>query len=142
MEIRLPQEKLGRMRAELRGWRGKKASKKRELLSLIGVLSHACKVVRSGRSFLRRLIDLSMVAKKLDQLVRLNREARSDIEWWFQFSERWNGRGIMRENKETQASVSITSDASGSWGCGAFCGSKWFMLQWAGPVKESHITVK
>ena len=33
--------------------------KKRELLSLIGKLSFACKVVPSGRVFLRRLIDLS-----------------------------------------------------------------------------------
>ena len=53
LEIRLPAEKLERLRTELGKWRGKKACRKRDLLSLIGVLSHACKAVRAGRSFLR-----------------------------------------------------------------------------------------
>ena len=65
MEIRLPQDKLTRLKSDLAGWRGRKACKKRDLLSLIGVLSHACKAFRAGRSFLRRLIDLSMLAKLL-----------------------------------------------------------------------------
>ena len=43
LEVRLPPEKLHRMRADLARWRGRKACRQRELLSLIGVLSHACK---------------------------------------------------------------------------------------------------
>ena len=142
LEIRLRQDKLVRMRAELSKWRGRKACRKRELLSLIGTLSHACKAVRAGRSFLRRLIDLSMVVKTLDHHVRLSREARSDIEWWFQFSASWNGVAMLREAKEVQASVSITSDASGGWGCGAFTGPEWFMVRWAESYKDCHITTK
>lgn len=49
LEVRLPQEKLHRMRAELAKWRGRKACKKRDILSLIGVLSHACKARESGQ---------------------------------------------------------------------------------------------
>lgn len=78
LEIRLPEE-LSRLRAELVKWRGKKACRKRELLFLIGLLSHACKAVRTGRSFLRRLIDLWTMAKQLDHYVRISRDARSDI---------------------------------------------------------------
>ncbi len=137
MVLCLPQDKLARMRADLTSWRGRKACKKQELLSLIGVLSHACKVVRAGRSFLRRLIDLSMTVKHLDHFVRLSREARSDIEWWYQFSEKWNGVALMRGNRQSQAGATVTSDASGGWGCGAFC--KWFMLQW---LESGIITVK
>lgn len=88
------------MRVELGKWRGRKACQKRELLSLIGVLSHACKAVRAGRSFLCRLIDFSMVAKKPDHYLRFCREARSDIEWWFQLSARWNGISIMRTHRQ------------------------------------------
>ena len=40
MELRLPAEKLACMKAELASWRGRKACKKWDLLSLIGVLSH------------------------------------------------------------------------------------------------------
>ena len=79
MEIRLPPEKLTRLRKELAGWKDRKKCKKRELLSLIGLLSHTCKAIRSGRSFLRRLIDLSTVPKHLEHYVRLNIEARSDV---------------------------------------------------------------
>ena len=57
LELRLPSDKLYKLRRQLKDWRGRKVCTKRELLSLIGVLSHACKVVRAGRTFLRRLID-------------------------------------------------------------------------------------
>ena len=55
LEIRLPQDKLQQLKAALGSWRAKKACRKRELLSLIGSLSHACKAVRAGWSFLHRL---------------------------------------------------------------------------------------
>ena len=55
MEVRLPNVKLARLRESLAMWRRKKACKKRDLLSIIGSLSHACKVVKHGGSFLRRL---------------------------------------------------------------------------------------
>ena len=59
MVMHLPDSKLTQLNQALAEWQGKKAVRKRELLSLIGTLSHACKVVRSGRAFLRRLITLS-----------------------------------------------------------------------------------
>ena len=47
LEIRLSQDtcKLECLKALLATWRGRKACKKRDLLSLIGLLSHACKAV-------------------------------------------------------------------------------------------------
>jgi len=51
LEIRLPADKLQQLRKQVHDWRGKKAAK-RELLSLIGSLQHACKAVRPGRSFM------------------------------------------------------------------------------------------
>lgn len=40
--------------------------------------------------------------------------------------------------------VSIVSDASGSWGCGALNGQEWFQLKWEGlgSSREQNITVK
>ena len=142
LEIRLPKEKLDRLRAELKEWRGRKACRKRELLSLIGSLSHACKAVRAGRSFLRRLIDLSTVVEKLDHYVRLSREARADIEWWVQYAEAWNGTSMMQSVQEAPPAAVVTSDASGNWGCGAYCGTNWFMLEWLGLFSGCHITVE
>ena len=81
LEMRLPQDKLHNLLEALASWRGRKACRKRELLSLIGSLSHACKAVRPGKAFLRRLIDLPSVFKHLNHYVWLSRSARSDIEW-------------------------------------------------------------
>jgi hypothetical protein len=142
LELRLPHDKLQRLTVLLESWRERRSCKKRDLLSLIGLLSHACKVVRAGRVFLRRLIDLSMIPKNPDHFVRLNEEARSDIEWWVRYCESWNGIQMMRTTVCATPSAIVTSDASGSWGCGAYAGAEWFMLKWAGPILESHITVK
>ena len=126
MEIRLSHSKLTQLQATLEVWRGRKACKKRELLSLIGVLSHASKAVGAGRTFVRQLIDLSTVVKHLDHYVRISLSSRADIEWWYQFASSWNGVSIMTMvNKEKPKEV-LVSDASGSWGCGAYCGRNWF----------------
>ena len=53
MTVRLPAEKLERLWREIGQWSVRKSCTKRELLSLIGQLQHACCVVRPGRSFLR-----------------------------------------------------------------------------------------
>jgi len=140
MEMRLPQEKLARLAETIKQWRGRKACTKRELLSLIGQLSHACKVVKPGRVFLSRMIRLSTVAKQLDHHVRLNQAFRSDLEWWFRFLSKWNGVLLIWDDQ--QPSYVVTSDASGSWGCGAFWQSQWFQVQWPENFPSFHITVK
>lgn len=70
-EVRLPEDKLSRLKVRLQRWRYKKSCTKRELLSLIGHLQHACKVVRPGRTFLRRMIELSTTGKQLHHHIRL-----------------------------------------------------------------------
>ena len=97
MEIRLPAEKLSHLRQLTSECKGRKAGKKRDVLSLIGSLSHACKAVRQGRSFLRRLITLASSVQRLDHYVRLNATAQSDIHWWFQFAKCWNGISMLGE---------------------------------------------
>ena len=51
-ELRLPADKLEWLQALLREWGDRKSCTRRELESLIGLLNHACKVVRPGQSFL------------------------------------------------------------------------------------------
>ena len=84
---------------------------------------------------------LSMVAKQLNHFVCISRDARSDIEWWYHFCLFWNGVSMMRSVSSSHTSVEVTSDASGSWGCGAFSGSRWFKLQWSAFLfRCSHIS--
>ena len=142
MEVRVPQSKLVQLQSMIVAWRGKKACKKRELLSLIGLLSHASKAIRSGRTFVRRLIDLSTVVKHLDHYVCLSLSSRADLEWWYQFASSWNGVAMMTMVRRENPDVILVSDASGSWGCGAYCDQNWFQLKWVEPMASSHITVK
>ncbi len=62
MEVQLPEDKLLRLQACIRSWEGKRVCIKWDLLSLLGLLHHAAKVVPPGRTLLRRMIDTSMLA--------------------------------------------------------------------------------
>ena len=128
MQMKLPDEKLMSLRRLTNEWKGRKAGKKRELLSLIGSLNHACKAIRQGRSFLRRLIDLASSVRRLDHYVRLNLSAQSDIHWWHEFAACWNGVSMLSQLKRDSPDIQLISDASGSWGCGVFSGTQWFQL--------------
>ena len=80
--LRLPANKLTQLQSFLKQWRGKKACTKRDLLSIIGSLSHACKVVRPGQIFLSHLlINLAKLAKHHHHHLCLSHEACSDLEW-------------------------------------------------------------
>lgn len=130
MEARLPAEKLSRLRSSIHTWQGRKSCTKRELLSLIGDLQHASSVVSPGRTFLRRMIQTSTIGKKPYHHIRLGRDFRSDLTWWGLFLEAWNGVSLLRAVKRDSPDIVITSDASGSWGCGAFWQQKWFQCSW------------
>ena len=95
MELRLPLDKLDRLKITIAHWRRKRSCTKWELLSLIGQLQYACKVVWHGRAFLCRMITLSTTAKKLHHRIRLNASFRLDLEWWAFFLPKWNGISIM-----------------------------------------------
>jgi len=131
MEVRLPQVKLGELKATLKKWRGMKSCRRRDLESIVGSLNHACKAVRPGRAFKRRLQDLLVTVDRDGRRVRLNHEARADIEWWHQFGLSWNGTSFMKMMVEpTFPQEVMLSDASGGWGCGAVWKGRWFKLSW------------
>ena len=116
MELRLPPERLERLAKTVNQWRLRKSCKKRDLLALIGQLQHACRVVKPGRSFLRRMIDLSMTVRELHHFIHLSRGDRSDLEWWSMFLSDWNGVSLLSTVVRKPSDVIITFDASGKWG--------------------------
>ncbi|KAL5510137.1 hypothetical protein EMCRGX_G005629 [Ephydatia muelleri] len=78
-QLRQAPDKLEELTRLTRSWLSRHKATKRELLSLIGKLSFAAKVVPAGRLFLRRLIDLSTTVRKLHHHISLNAEARANI---------------------------------------------------------------
>ena len=59
---------------------------KQQLLSLIGKLSFACKVIPARWIFLRWLLDTAHSVDNLDTLFSITTEAIHDINWWLKFS--------------------------------------------------------
>ena len=56
----------------------------KDLQSLLGLLNFCTKVVVPGRTFLRRLIDLTKGITRPSHHIRLNKEARADLACWRQ----------------------------------------------------------
>ena len=140
-ELRLPVDKLTRLRLTLSRWQHRRASTKRDLQVLVGLLSHAAAVVRPGRSFIRHLIDAEKLPHHQSHKVRLNVGCRADIAWWTTFVERWNGKALFPNLPQGHT---IISDASGSWGCGAYMpeSGQWFQIQWPKSWATVNIAVK
>ena len=74
MEARLPNDKLVRIRGMLQSFVNKKSCTKKELLSLLGHLNFACRVIRPRRSFVSYLISLSTTVKQLHHHIKLSKE--------------------------------------------------------------------
>ena len=138
--ISLPLDKLQKLKSNIITWHRRTSCTKKELLSLIGFLSFACKVVKPGRIFLRRLIDLSTSAVSLSSSIVVSEEARLDILWWRDFIDAWNGREMILTHTCTSAELGFYTDAS-SLGMGAVFGSHWFMLQWPPSYTHKHINI-
>ena len=51
MEARLPNDKISRIKQLVSSWLNRQKATKREILSLVGLLQHATKIIRYGRTF-------------------------------------------------------------------------------------------
>ena len=139
-ELRLPDDKLVRLQALLQSWAPKMHCRKRELESLVGHLSHAATVVRHGRTFLRQLFSLLSRPRPGHHFIHLTAGAQADLLWWKTFLHEWNGLSFF---PQASPSVEVTSDASGSFGCGAFSlNHGWFQLEWPDSWNTCHIAAK
>ena len=80
--LSLPLVKLEELYTLICSWSNKKRASKKNLQRLVGKLSWAARVIRGGRTFLRRLINLSNKLKGDRHRTWITREARLDIAWW------------------------------------------------------------
>ena len=104
----------------------KKSCTKRELLSLLGHLNFASRVIRLGRSFVSHLIHLSTKAKELHHYIKLDAEVRSDIRMWQTFLQGWNGVSFfLNDNITIAANMHLFTDATEKAFGGIFQ-NKWY----------------
>ena len=114
---------------------------KRELLSLVGTLSFACKVVPAGRIFLRRLIDLSCTVQRMHHHIRITNEARLDMQWWLDFLPSWPGTSLILDTDwSSSTAMHLFTDASSTVGWGAYWSGRWLQAHWS-PTQSSRSIV-
>ena len=103
----------------------------KELQSLVGLLNFICSVIRPGRAFLRRLIDLTVGLKRPHHHVRLTKDAKADLQVWQRFVSGFNGRAFFLDDLWiTSTTLGLFTDAAGSLGYGAVFGKQWFYGPW------------
>ena len=114
-------------------WHTRESCTVTELQSLVGTLSFAAKVVRPGRIFLRRILDLLAATNVIDsRRITLGRGFRADLRWWRQHMRAWNGVSVLYELDWQSAKGSIielNTDAC-EVGAGAVCGTHWWSHKW------------
>ncbi|KAK3107485.1 hypothetical protein FSP39_015569 [Pinctada imbricata] len=141
-ELRLPQDKITKIPDSLKRVQNKRKVTLQELQSLIGLLNFACSVVIPGRTFLRRLIDLTRGIQKPHHFRRLNSKARADIQAWLIFIKHFNGKALILEDKwYTSSHLNLHTDAS-NIGFGGTFQTQWFYGSWNYEWTDLHITVK
>ena len=96
LTLRFPEEKLLALKTLFSSWKDRRWCRKTELQSLAGKLQHACKVVRPGRSFVRRVFDQLKGTRHNHHHIRLNMAIHSDLMWWDLFLDSWNGVSLLR----------------------------------------------
>jgi hypothetical protein len=141
-EIRLPQDKLHDLRQEVQTLLLRKSATLKQLQSFIGKLNFACCVVPPGRTFLRRLIDLTIGLTKPHHHRRLNSEAKADLRAWGIFLDKFNGKALFPSGiTHSASSLHLFTDAS-NLGFGGLFGRDWFYAPFSVDLLQYHIAVR
>jgi hypothetical protein len=128
--ISIPPEKLKDVLNLLRLWKFKLEANLHDLQVLLGKLLHVCRVVRSGRLQLSRMLDTLRRAARLNAVVPLDTNFGLDLQWWSDNLVEWNGVSFLSFGDFGNM---VTLDAStdgavgGGPGLGGVC---WFLNQW------------
>ena len=91
----LPDAKVREYQQSINEWTAHRAVTLRDLDSLLGKLFFASRMVRQGRIFLRRLVDLRSRVSRTIRTFHVDDGAYADILWWQHFLSRWNGRSLI-----------------------------------------------
>ena len=140
-QLSLPKDKLLRLRELLSHWRHCRSCTKKDLQRFLGHLSHAATVIRPGRIFLYNLFSLLSRLSAPNHYTRLNLDTRADIAWWQCLLQHWNGCSFF---PPAAPSCQVSSDASGSFRCGAYSADLglWFQLSWPQSWSSNSIAAK
>ena len=129
--LEISPDRMADIRSELQDWYSRPKCTKRQLLSLIGRLNFCSRVVRCGRIFMRRLIELSKKARNLHHVIKLDAQAKLDIKWWLDCMQSHNGIAWIDDSWCHSKALFLQTDASNQ-AASAIFGTDWVVAQFSG----------
>ena len=142
MTARLPEDKLLKAKTIIKDLRFKRKTTLKELQKALGFLNFACRVVKPGRIFLRRLFDLTSGVKSPFHHIRLTKASRKDLAAWDSFLDEFNGISLLtKEIWLSSSTMNLYSDAAQSCGFSLVFRDFWGFGQFSEMEQQLHISV-
>ena len=127
----LPQDKIDKCTNTIQDFLKRKKVTLKDMQSLIGLLNFTCSVVVPGRTFLRRMINLTVGIRRPMHMIRLTSAVKGDLHLWLQFLTQFNGKSFFLDFVWLSSDmIHLYIDASGSLGYGAVFGKNWLYGAW------------
>ena len=140
MKLRLPEDKLCKLYVELAFFDGRLRATKKQLQHLCGVLGHCSTLVRGGRTFSHKVIEMLSHFTARKRYVTLSQAFRQDLKWWNDFAKWFNGEAkIIRQSPSSTAI--LHTDAASTIGWGAVYNHDWTGGSWTkswGDERDRH----
>lgn len=134
MMLELPQDKLHETIALIDKFSSMKRASRKQLQSLAGKLNWASSVVRGGRTYLRRILDMIQPLRAQNHKSKLSNEFHADVFWWKHCLCHFHGKSIISNYTTTQV---VTTDAC-TEGSGYFWNGDWGYTNWRADYPQSY----
>ena len=139
--LSLPSDKLVELQDIVQAFPHIRRANKRQLKSLAGKLSWACKVVYGGRTFLRRILDVMNSLLSPRAKYPLSEDFYAEFSWWASFLKLYNSKQLFLDHKPI---VEVQTDACFD-SMGAFYAGDWTYVHFVSALpiaKDLHINYK
>ena len=135
MCVEIPKEKIESFSQTIKEVTGKRFITKKQLQSIIGSINHLSKAVEGARLFMNRL--LAALRESEGDLVRVDHDIKSDLQWFEKFLPTFNGKAIINTGKVSKT-IEVDSCLIGGGGAD---GRSCYMYKYPEGMTESfHIS--
>ncbi len=131
LQASLPAAKLNRICLIISNFLHAPSCTKQQLLSLLGHLNFAMRIIPQGRAFISHLLSITSSVPSLLSAISLSHSCLAELRLWLHLLETWNGISFFYDDHLTHAlDIQLYTDAAPSAGFGGFYNGRWFAAEW------------